>query len=127
MAITFKAQERSEPGVAGGGVKRYYASIVLGKEVSVDALVKEIEKFSSLSEPDIRGAILALENVIQEKLSDGHIVRLDKIGSFYPALSSSPSDTPGEVSAANVKKVGINYRPGSRIIAGLKNATLKKA
>jgi hypothetical protein len=28
--------------------------------------------------------------------------------------------------AANVKKVGINYRPGNRIIAGLKNATLKK-
>jgi hypothetical protein len=30
------------------------------------------------------------------------------------------------ISVANVKKVGINYRPCNRIIAGLKNATLKK-
>jgi predicted histone-like DNA-binding protein len=127
MAITFKAQERGEPGVIGGGAKRYYASVVFEKEVTVDTLVKEIEKFSALSEPDIRGAILALENVIQEKLSDGHIVRLDKLGSFYPTISSAPSDTPEQVSAANVKKIGVNYRPGSRIIATLKNADLKKA
>ncbi|MDR0714069.1 MAG: hypothetical protein LBF89_07425 [Bacteroidales bacterium] len=127
MAITFKAQERGEPGVTGGGVKKYYASVVFEKEVSIDALVKEIEKFSALSEPDIRGAILALENVIQEKLADGHIVRLDKLGSFYPSLKSAPSDTPEQVSAGNVKNVGINYRPGNRLITTLKNAGLKKA
>ena len=32
--------------------------------------IVEIEKFSALSEPDIRGVISALENVIQNKLAD---------------------------------------------------------
>jgi predicted histone-like DNA-binding protein len=127
MPIKFKSQERGEPGVAGGGVRKFYASIVTGEEVAVDAIVKEIEKFSALSEPDIRGVIIALENVIQDKLANGHIVRLDKLGSFYPAIKSGPSETPEQVSAANVKSAGINYRPGSRLTAALKNAGFKKA
>lgn len=54
----------------------------------MDNLVKAIEKFSSLSEPDIRGVIIAIENVIQQQLVEGKMVRLDKLGSFYTSLSS---------------------------------------
>jgi predicted histone-like DNA-binding protein len=127
MSIKFKTQERGEPGVAGGGVKKYYASILTDGEVTIDELVKEIEKFSALSEPDIRGVIIALENVVQDKLAQGKIVRLDILGSFYPALKSASSDTPEKVTAANIKSVGINYRPGRRLIAALKNIGFKKA
>ncbi|MDR1864936.1 MAG: HU family DNA-binding protein [Bacteroidales bacterium] len=127
MPIKFKSQEKGEPGVPGGGVKKYYATIVTDGEATIDSLVKEIEKFSALSEPDIFGVVKALENVIQDKLANGKIVRLDKLGSFYPALKSAPSDTPEQVSVANIKGVGINYRPGSRLIAALRNAAFRKA
>jgi predicted histone-like DNA-binding protein len=127
MAIKFKSQERGEPGVVGGGIKKHYATIVTDGEVTIDELVKEIEKFSSLSEPDIRGAIIALENAIQDKLGHGKIVRLDKLGSFYPALKSVSSDTPEGVTAANIKGININYRPGSRLLSSLKTVEFKKA
>ena len=118
MAIKFKAIEKGQPGVAGGGQKKYYASIVNSGEATVDELVKGIEKFSALSEADILGVIVALENVIQDKLADGKIVRLDKLGSLYPSLSSEGVEKQDELTSLKIKEVTINYRPGVR----LKNA-----
>ena len=54
MAIDYKVVEKGQPGVVGGGEKKFYAQIVYGKEATVDELVKNIEKFSALSESDIR-------------------------------------------------------------------------
>jgi predicted histone-like DNA-binding protein len=126
MALKYKAIERPQPGVAGGGVKKFYANIVYDGETSIDDLVKEIEKFSALSEPDIRGVIIALENVIQNKLADSKIVRLEKLGTFYPALSSESRNTADEIDGHCIKKVGVNYRAGARIIATMSNAGSKK-
>ena len=40
MAIQIKAIERPQPGVAGGGVKKFYASPVHGKEITLEGLTK---------------------------------------------------------------------------------------
>lgn len=64
MAIKFNVIEKPEPGVAGGGVKKGYAIAKTDGEITIDELTKEIEKFSALSEADIRAVIIALENVI---------------------------------------------------------------
>ena len=126
MAIKWKTIQKVQPGVTGGGAKKHYASIVTDGEVTIDDLVKEIEKFSALSEPDIKGVIIALENVIQNKLADSKIVRLDKLGTFYPTLSSEGKETAEKVSAGSIKKVGVNYRTGARILATMKEAGFKK-
>jgi predicted histone-like DNA-binding protein len=127
MAIRFKVQERGQPGVAGGGTKKFYASVVTDGEVTIDEIVKEVEKFCTLTEPDIRGVIIALENVIQDKLANSKIVRLEKLGSLYPSIGSIPSDKAEDVSARNIKDVSVNYRPGTRIIKALEGAGFKKA
>jgi predicted histone-like DNA-binding protein len=126
MAVKYKVQQKTEAGVAGGGVRKFYATVFTDGEVVVDDLVKEIEKFSSLSEPDIRGVIIALENVIQDKLSDSKVVRLEKLGTFYPTLSSEGREKEEDVNERCIKKVGINYRPGARIIQSMENAGCKK-
>jgi predicted histone-like DNA-binding protein len=126
MSIKFKSVERGQPGVVGGGTKLWYAQIVFNEEITMDMLVKEIEKFSALSEPDIRGVAIALENVIQDKLANGHIVRLDKLGSFYPSISSSGSDIATKVKSTVIRKVGVNYRPGKRILDTMKAAGFVK-
>jgi predicted histone-like DNA-binding protein len=126
MAIKYKVIQRTQPGVPGGGVKKFYASIVNDGEVTVEELAKEIEKFSSLSEPDIVSVIIALENVIQAKLGNSKIVKLQRLGTFYPSLSSEGRDTEEEVDAHAVKSVGVKYRPGARIQATLKEAGVRK-
>ncbi|HPR32666.1 MAG TPA: HU family DNA-binding protein [Prolixibacteraceae bacterium] len=126
MSLKFKSIEKGQPGITGGGEKKWYAQIVFDEEVTMDELVQEIEKFSSLTEPDIRGVLTAFENVIQNKLAASRIVRMERIGSFYPALSSNGEAEESAVSATSIRKVSVNYRPGDRIIKALKDAGFKK-
>jgi len=127
MAIKYKLVEKGEPGVVGGGTKKWYANIVNDGEMDIDDLVSEIEKFSALSEPDIKGVIVALENVIQKALADGKIVRLEKLGSLYATLSSKGAEREESFAASTmIEKVNVRYRPGKRIVDSVKNAGFKK-
>ncbi len=36
MALDYKVVEKGQPGVAGGGIKKFYAQIINGKEVTID-------------------------------------------------------------------------------------------
>ncbi|MDY3529884.1 HU family DNA-binding protein [Riemerella anatipestifer] len=126
MSIKFKVIERGQPGVSGGGNKKWYASAATDGEVGIDELVKQIEKFSALSEADIKGVIIALENVIQNALSDSKIVRLEKLGTLYPTLSSGGAATEKDFTQSLIKSVGVNYRPGKRILDSMKAAGFEK-
>jgi len=126
MPIKYNVIERPQPGVTGGGIKKWYASVANDGELTVDDLTKQIEKFSALSEADIRGVIIALENVIQDSLANGKIIRLDKLGSFYPSLSSNGAATEEEFDTSLIKGAKVNYRPGKRISNALKTAAFKK-
>ena len=126
MPIKYNVIERPQPGVAGGGVKKWYAAVANDGEMTIDDLTKQIEKFSALSEADIRGVIIALENVIQDSLINGKIIRLDKLGSFYPSLSSNGAETAEKFDISFIKGAKVNYRPGKRIADALKTATFKK-
>ena len=126
MSLKFNVIEKGQPGVEGGGQKKFYAHLVFDGEVTADDLVKDIEKFSALSEPDIKGVISALENEIQNKLADGKIVRLEKLGSLYPSISSNGEEKPEKVNSRSIRKVGVNFRAGTRIIKALEEAGYKK-
>ncbi|MDO5106377.1 HU family DNA-binding protein [Capnocytophaga sp.] len=126
MSIKYKVMEKGQPGVAGGGTKKWYANVANDGELTITDLVKQIEKFSSFSEADIRGVIIALENVVQNALSNGKIVRLEKLGTLYPTLSSNGTATEKEFTAAQIKSVGVNYRPGAQIIDAMKAAGFEK-
>ena len=127
MAIKYNLIERGQPGVVGGGAKKWYAVVKNDGELSIDDLVKQIEKFSALSEADIRGVIIALENVIQNELTNGKIIRLDKLGSFYPSLSSDSAATEQGFNVNLIKGAKVNYRAGKRITDALKTAKFEKA
>lgn len=126
MAIKFKVLERgSQPGVKEAP-KKWYASVQTDGELSMGDIVKQIEKFSALSEADIHGVVIGLENVIQEALSSGKIVRLEKLGTLYPTLSSGPAETEKEFHSGLIKSVGGNYRPRKRILDAMKAAGFEK-
>jgi len=126
MPIKYNVIEKTQPGIAGGGTKKWYATVANDGELTVDDITKQIEKFSALSEADIRGVIIALENVIQDSLANGKIIRLDKLGSFYPSLSSSGAATEEEFDVSFIRGARVNYRPGKRISNALKTAVFKK-
>ena len=112
--------------MVGGGTKKFYAVLVTAGEATIDDLVREIEKFSTLSETDIRAVISALEYVIQNQLADSKIIRLERLGSLYPSLSSGAADTYEEFTKELIKDVHVNYRAGGRIVDLLKITGFKR-
>lgn len=126
MSIKYTVVEKSQPGVRGGGTKKWYAQAVTTGEMGIDDLVKQIEKFSALSEADIKGVLVALENVAQEALANGLMVRLEKLGTLYPTLSSGGADTAEAFTPSLIRSVGVNYRAGKRILAAMKSAGFEK-
>jgi predicted histone-like DNA-binding protein len=126
MPIKYSERIKGKPGVVGGGDKKKYPAIVYDGEFTVDDLVKAVEKFSALSESDILGVIRAVENVIQIQLGNSKIIRMDKLGYFYPTISSKGSELTGTVKSTQIVKVGVRYRPGKRILDALNAAGFEK-
>lgn len=127
MAIKFRVIERGQPGVVGGGTKKYYASTSISGETDIDGLTAAIEKISTVSGADIRAVLYAMVDVSSDLLSNGQIVRLGDLGSLRPGLSSHGEDTEEEVTARSVKGAKVLFTPGSKIKDMLKTVSFQKA
>lgn len=126
MSIHYRSLLRWEPGVPGGGVKKHYATIVLGDVVTIDEIVKEVEKFCSMTEPDIVAVIAAFEFVIETKLCQSRYVQFNRLGTMYPRFSSTGVNTEEEVDETLISNQSIRYLPGKKLRQALANAEYKK-
>lgn len=127
MAIKFKVVERGQPGVAGGGTKKFYASQVTEGEMTLDELTSAIEGACTVNGADIRAVLYALVNVSITSLSKGSIVRLGDLGSLRVSVSSEGKDTADEVSASSIKGASIIFTPGTRLKDMLNGVKYQKA
>lgn len=115
MAINIKATERGEPGVAGGGEKKFYATSMINGNVDIEELSDKIALISTVSGADTRAVLYALIDVIPGELSDGKSVKLGDIGNFRVSISSEGVETADEVSANCVRKSKILFSPGKKL------------
>ena len=126
MSIQIKTVKRGQPGVFGGGVKKYYARPVHGRELTLESLTKAIEKTSTVNGADIHAVLYAMVEESIAGLEDGRIIRLGDLGSLRITLSSEGKNTADEVTAAAVKKAGIIFTPGTKLQLMLKTAKFTK-
>jgi predicted histone-like DNA-binding protein len=126
MAIKFRVIERGQPGVAGGGTKKFYASPVMNGEMNLSDMTKAIEKICTVSGADIRAVLYALVDVSVDSLAKGSIVRLGDLGSMRVSLSSEGQATADEVKASAVKSTNVIFTPGIRIKEMLETAKFQK-
>ena len=115
MSIKFKVIERGQPGVVGGGTKKFYALPVMDGEFDLKDLTKSIEKICTVSGADIRAVLYALVDVSIDQLVRGTIVRLGDLGSLRASISAEGQATAEEVTASTIKGASVIYTPGSRI------------
>ena len=126
MAIQFKVIERGQPGIAGGGEKKFYASPVMDGELSMAELTKAIEKICTVSGADIRAVLYALVDVGIDNLANGTILRLGDLGSLRISLSSEGKATADEVTSSAIKNSSVIFTPGTRIKEMLTMAKFQK-
>ena len=105
---------------------KFYAKTVWDGEVNLLDLCREIEKISTVSEPDIMAVLTALVNVVPEKLADSKIVRLGDLGSLRGSLSSEGYELEKSVSANSIKRNKVLFQPGQRVKQSMQNAKYKK-
>ena len=127
MPVKFKTIAKGQPGVSGGGEKKYYAVPVAEGEMDLDALTKSIEKISTVSGADIRAVLYALVDVSIDGLSRGAIIRMGDLGSLRISANSEGRATPEEVNSACIKKANIIFTPAARLKELLKNLKFVKA
>jgi predicted histone-like DNA-binding protein len=126
MSIQIKSVERGQPGVVGGGVKKFYAIPVHGREITLEHLTKTIEKTSTVNGADIRAVLYAMVEEAVLGLEEGRIIRLGDLGSLRITLSSEGKNLAEEVIPTSVKKAGVIFTPGSKLQEMLNNAKFTK-
>lgn len=127
MAIKFNVIQKGQPGVAGGGEKKYYASTRLDGELTLSGLTAHIEKISTVSGADIRAVVYAIVDVMKVSLANGQIVRLGELGSLRVNISSEGKETGKEVNVASIKGSRVVFTPGKDIKEMLLNLSYEKA
>ena len=115
MSVKYKIIEKGQPGVAGGGVKKYYATSVFTGEKNLEQLTKSIEKISTVSGADIRAVLYAMVDVITEELSDSQIVRLGELGSLRLNVSSEGKDASKDINASAIRSTKLVFTPGKKL------------
>jgi len=126
MAIKIKSLERTQPGISGGGAKKYYASPVHDGELTLDTLTRLIEKTSTVNGADIRAVLYAMVEESVLGLSEGKIIRLGDLGSLRVTLKSEGKITPEDVTGASVKRTWTIFTPGKKLREMFNNAKFKK-
>lgn len=126
MTVKYKVIERGQPGVVGGGDKKFYANTVTNGELTLEKLTTRIEKNSTVGGADIRAVLYSLVEVMQDALDDGSIVRLGELGSLRISISSTGEAEEKDVSMHSIKGAKCIFTPGKELKQMLKNLEYQK-
>ena len=126
MSVKYKVIERGEPGVVGGGTKKFYASLINSGNHNIEKLTQRIQQMSTVTGVDIRAVLYAIAVIVPELLSEGHIVNIGDLGTFRLSVSSSGADTQEEFTIGDIRRSRILFRPGSNFSKMLSNLEYEK-
>jgi predicted histone-like DNA-binding protein len=119
MPQKFKVIERGQPGVSGGGPKKFYAMAVSDGEYTLEDITREIEKRCTVNGADILAVLYSMVDVSADALADGTIVRLGDLGSLRLSLSSEGREKEEDVTASAIRGSSIIFHPGPKLQATL--------
>ncbi len=126
MYIYYKVTERTQPGTAGGGQKKYIAMATKRQKIKLRELADDISMKCTLSHADVIATIVALEEAIVDNIKMGRSVQLGDIGIISPQIKSETKDTPEEVNSRCIKGVSLSFRAGVNIKRQLRKCKFKK-
>ncbi|MCD8165574.1 MAG: HU family DNA-binding protein [Bacteroides sp.] len=106
--------------------KGFYAQVVTRGTVTTRELCREISRRCTLNTADMKAAIEALAEVIEEKLNEGYNVSIDELGTFSVSANSRTVQDENEIRSQSVKVKNINFRPSVRLKSTLSQATFER-
>jgi len=126
MPVKFKVIQKGQPGVAGGGTKKFYASTSSNGDLTLEKLTTRIEKNSTVGGADIRAVLYAMVEMMQESLEDGQIVRLGDLGSIRVNVKSRGEEKEEDVTSSSIISAKAIFTPSTKLKNVLKNLKYEK-
>ncbi|WP_340201923.1 HU family DNA-binding protein [Ascidiimonas sp. W6] len=125
MSVTFKSVAKRNP-QNFDETPKFYALAVASGNADIDRLSELVADGSTVRQNDVYAVIIGLVNAIQGELKNGRKVTLGKLGTFSLGVTSEGVEEEEKLSANQIKKARINYRPGAEIKDMLKTLRFKK-
>ena len=124
--IKYHLIQRGQPGVAGGGEKKFYATISHRERVTLKEFSEEIADGRTLTPTDVMAVLISLSRKIPLHLLKGDIVDLGEMGSFTVNISSAGSADEKEFDQTLIRGLNILFRPTPDMKKSLKTASYTK-
>ncbi len=94
--------------------KNYFAVIASMGYVGFEQIAAEIAAKSTTTRADVAAVLTALEEIIPQKISNSHSLRLGRLGSFRPTIRSQNGYLDkADVSANDIRSVKCRFLPGT--------------
>lgn len=119
--MSFKYRTQSIPAPRGKDEPQYFPRLVSNGTVKTTDLMRIIQRQSTHTTADIKGALDAIAQVLSHSLSEGRRVHLDGIGYFTPVLAS-PRKHDAHIRANHVRIGGVAFRPEKQLCRRLLEA-----
>ena len=117
-----KKKKRIAVGLTPGD--KWLAQMIKGETINFKKLAAMIEKISTVSKGDTLNALDALVSSTTWMLQEGHSVKFDGLGTFYPKAKVKAVDTSDEVTADTVLRVGVGFTPETDFKADMKSVPI---
>lgn len=124
--IKYHLIQRAQPGIAGGGEKKFYATISHRERITLKELSEEIADGRTLTPTDVMAVLISLSRKIPLHLLKGNIVDLGEMGTFTVNISSSGSADEKDFLLAMIRGLNILFRPTKDMKNLLKTASYTK-
>ena len=102
--LEFEVKSKVQPVGERKGQTVYYAQVKSQQKLTNKMLIERIVRETSLSEGDVKNALISLSNVVCEALEMGMSVDLAELGNLRVSVPSKMMDTEKEVTAKDALK-----------------------
>ena len=102
--LEFEVKSKVQPVGERKGQTVYYAQVKSQQKLTDKMLIERIVRETSLSEGDVKNALISLSNVVCEALEMGMSVDLAELGNLRVSVPSKIMDTAAEVTAKDALK-----------------------
>ncbi len=126
MAVEYKPVLISQPGVKGGGKRKYFAKAIATGVTTIEKLATYISHASTLGYHEVIFALNILVEYILLQLLEGNIVRLNSFGSLRIEIHSEGKENKEDVNASCIKEARIVFIPNEKVKRMLKKLDYKK-
>jgi len=126
MAVPYKKMLRKNPQDKVSPGKYYPQLVTQGNSVGLDYIADIMQRFSSLSQGDIKSVLDNFVEAMRIALASGVSVNITDFGVFSLTAKAEGKDTKKECSAKCIKSVNINFRTSTSVkpaLAGTRGAS----